>query len=200
MFWHRSQPLGLSWDAHAPPSPASSGISGHQPRNVIGSDPKQARRSSAVLPSARPSAVSGSWGQARSCSTMYGSPASLAAAAQPNQIGQLYGSVSGSPAQPVFGGSPRPEMRYQRRPSASVGPPATNESAPLSSVPRRSPERPGGGPHGQPVDGRRHDRVLGEPRLRRRVGRRGGGCARGRRGGLAGGGRRGRRCRRRGRR
>ena len=32
-----------------------------------------------------------------SCSTSHGSPDSLAAATQPNQIGQLYGSVSGSP-------------------------------------------------------------------------------------------------------
>src|SRR5262245_7829293 len=143
MFWQSSQLLGLSANSHAPPRPASSGISGHQPRNVIDSDPKQARRSSAVRPSPRFSAVNGGSGQARSCSTRYGAPASLAAAAQPNQIGQLNGSVSGSPAQPVFAGRPSPETRYQRKPSASVGPPATNDSAPSSSVPRRSPESPG---------------------------------------------------------
>ena len=44
----------------------------------------------------------------------HGTPSRLAAATQPNQIGQLYGSVSIVPAQPVFGGRPRPESWYQR--------------------------------------------------------------------------------------
>ena len=85
----------------------------------------------------------GSSGQAMSCSASHGSPDSLAAATQPNQIGQLYGSVSGSPAQPVSGGRPSPDTRYQRKPSASVGPPATKDSAPFSSDPRRSLPSPG---------------------------------------------------------
>ena len=85
----------------------------------------------------------GSSGQAMSCSASHGSPDSLAAATQPNQIGQLYGSVSGSPAQPVSGGRPSPDTRYQRKPSASVGPPATKDSDPFSSDPRRSLPSPG---------------------------------------------------------
>src|SRR5918995_901355 len=91
----------------------------------------------------RPSAVSGSSGQSGSVAVSHGSPSALAAAAHPNQIGQLNGSVSKGPAQPLFGGRPSAPIWYHRNPSASVGPPTTKLSMPWSSVPRRSPPSPG---------------------------------------------------------
>ncbi len=54
-----------------------------------------------------------------------GGTSRAAEATQPNQIGQLKGSVSIGVMQPLKGGRPRPETRYQRYPSASTGTPAT---------------------------------------------------------------------------
>src|SRR5918995_3066479 len=117
MFWQSSHPLGSLSAAQAPPRPASSGISGHQARKVNGSEPKQWRRMRSVTPMTIAWNWTGIGGQASASpasSVSHGSPSGLADATQPNQTGQLNGSVSNSPAQPLFGGRPSPDRRYQR--------------------------------------------------------------------------------------